>query len=65
MSLLTNEEMEEIRKESQARYLAVAFILDADKIRYGKLIEDLESAYLQGMYRYPKTITAAYSLLTN
>ena len=65
VSLLTNEEMEEIRKESQAQYLAVAFVLDADKIRYGKLIEDLENAYLQGVYRYPKTITAAYSLLTN
>lgn len=32
------------------RALAVAFLLGADKVRYGRLIEDLENSHLQGSY---------------
>jgi Reverse transcriptase (RNA-dependent DNA polymerase)/Zinc knuckle len=52
-------------KEATERYLAVAFLLGADRIRYGKLIEDMENSYLQGQNNYPKTINDAYNLLSN
>ena len=55
----------EVEKEAQGRYLAVAFVLGADRQRYGRLIENLENDYLQGQNNYPSTITAAYNLLTN
>jgi hypothetical protein len=56
---------EEDRKEAQERYLAVAFVLGSDRSRFGRLIEHLENSYLQGQNLYPKTVTAAYHLLTN
>jgi hypothetical protein len=36
------------REQAVENYLAVAFILGADKIQYGQLIKDLESSYLTG-----------------
>eukprot|EP00978_Attheya_sp_CCMP212_P037163 scaffold173586_cov64-Attheya_sp.AAC.1 len=52
-------------KEGQGMYLAVALLLNSDKNRYGKLIEDLENNYLHGKDNYPKTVTSAYNILTN
>ena len=52
-------------KEAQEMFLATYFFLNADRVRFGKLIEDTHNLYLQGTDAYPKTITAAYSLLTN
>eukprot|EP00978_Attheya_sp_CCMP212_P035385 scaffold153719_cov54-Attheya_sp.AAC.1 len=46
-------------------YLATAFFLGADKIRFGRLIEDTENDFLQGTNKYPKTLQAAYNLLSN
>jgi hypothetical protein len=34
--------------EETERYFAVPFLLGSDRVRYGKLIEDLESSHLQG-----------------
>jgi hypothetical protein len=48
-------------KATQDQYLAVAFLLRADKSRYGKLVENLENDHTQGQDRYPKSLTAAYS----
>ena len=47
---------------TQDNYLAVAFILGADRNRYGKLVED---AFLQGRNDYPDTLAGAYNLLSN
>jgi hypothetical protein len=52
-------------KAGQEQYLATVFLHGSDRNRYGKLLEDLENDYTHGQDRYPKTITAAYSLLTN
>jgi hypothetical protein len=49
----------------QEQCLASLFLQGADRGRFGKLIEDLENAYTQGTDNYPKTVKAAYSLLTN
>ena len=53
------------RLEAEERYLAVAFILGADRGRYGKLIENLENDFLQNRNSYPQTVTSAYNLLIN
>lgn len=45
--------------------LACAFILGADRTRFGKLVEDLENSYTQGQDKYPKTMTDTYKLLVN
>jgi hypothetical protein len=61
----TND-LAKLEKEAHEQYLAVAFLLGANSGRYGKLLlEDLENDFLQGQDRYPKTVTTAFSLLTN
>ena len=50
---------------TQGIYLGTAFILGADRARYGKLVENLENDFLQGRDGYPVTLTGAYNLLTN
>ena len=62
---MDDNEIKSLHKEAQEKYLAVAFVLGADRARYGRLIEDLENSYLQGQNNYPTTVTAAYHLLTN
>jgi hypothetical protein len=54
-----------IKKEAQEEYLAAAFLLNSDRARYASLLQDLENDHLQGQDNYPKTITAAYNVLTN
>jgi hypothetical protein len=62
----TIEELtEEDKAEIQERYHAMAFLLGADRNRFGKLIEDLENEFLRGHDDFPKTLTSAYHLLTN
>jgi hypothetical protein len=56
---------EQDKSEAQEWYLATAFVLGSDRGRYGKLLENLENDYLQGRNSYPKTVTAAFNLLTN
>lgn len=61
----TAAELEALEKDAQQQYLSVAFILGSDRSRYGRLIENLENDFLQGQNSYPKTVTAAYNLITN
>jgi hypothetical protein len=61
----TKEHIADARKATQEEYLAIAFLLGSDCNRYGKLVKNLEKDYTQGQDRYPKTLTSAYSLLTN
>lgn len=62
---ITTTELDEVRKEAQGRILGVAFLLNADRNRFGKLVESLQNDYLQGQNNYPNTIAAAYNLLIN
>ena len=57
--------VEAAKKYAREQYLACAFLLGADRKRYGKLLENLENDYTQKNDRWPKTITDAYSLLIN
>jgi hypothetical protein len=51
--------------ESQERYLVMAFMLSADRARYGRLLEEMKNKYLKGTNNWPTTVTGAYHLLTN
>ena len=53
------------RKEVYEQYLATAFILGADRDRFGKLVDKLQNDFLQGYVGYPKTVSSAYHLLAN
>ena len=53
---LPNPATDAHRIEARELYLAVSFLLGADRARYGKLIEDLENNFLQGQHLFPKTI---------
>ena len=62
---MSTQQKDEVNKEAQGMYLAVTFIVNSNKGKYGKLLEDLDNSYLQGDDKYPRTITGAYNLLTN
>jgi Zinc knuckle len=58
-------DLADVVADAEARSKAIAFLLGCDRARYGKLIEDLENDFLQGRNNYPKTVVAAYNLITN
>jgi hypothetical protein len=62
---MTESEKKALADDVEQRSLAVAFILCADRLRFGKLIEDMENNYLQGNNKYPTTVSSAYHLLSN
>jgi hypothetical protein len=51
--------------EGQQEYLAVAFLLNADRTRYASYLQGVENDYLQGQDKYPKTVEEAHNVLTN
>jgi hypothetical protein len=51
--------------QAKNKYLACTFILGADKTRYGRMMEDLENSFTQGVDKFPKNMTDAYNLLVN
>ena len=61
----SNDDIAELKKTAQEQYLATAFLLSSDRGRYGRLLEDLENDFLQVQDHWPKTLTAAFNLLTN
>ena len=65
MDTMTTQQKDALEKEAKDMYLAIAFLLNSDRSRYGRLIEDLENSYLLGEDKYPKTVTSAYDILTN
>jgi hypothetical protein len=50
---------------SKDKYMDVAFLGSANKIRYGKLLGDLENYHTKGSDNYPKSVTSAYNLIVN
>ena len=62
---LTSDQQVEMMVEGEERMKAMQLILNADKKRYGHLIEEFDRAYLGSIDRYPKTVTEAYQLLKN
>ena len=58
-------EKKEAMAQAKEQYLATAFIMGADRRRYGSLIEDLENQYAKTKEQWPQTLTDAYALLCN
>jgi len=56
----TDDQKTKIHSAAKKPYLATCFFLGADKHRYGRLIENTN---FQNINQYPKTISAAHSLL--
>jgi Zinc knuckle len=46
-------------------YIATAFMIGADRNRFGTLLDKLQNDHLQGYDCYPKTLTSAFHLLVN
>jgi hypothetical protein len=62
---MTDIEKKTIADDVEERSMAVAFILGSDRLRFGKLVEDMENSYLQGNNKYPTTVVGAHHLLAN
>ena len=62
---LSEAELIDLKEEIKDRSMAVAFLLGADCLQYGKLVENMENDYLQGRNNYPTTVSAAYHLIIN
>ena len=45
--------------------IAYLFLFGADKIRFGKVLEDIENTFTQGYDKFPTDLTHAYKLLAN
>jgi hypothetical protein len=67
----TDDETAEAIKTATNRHLAVAFLLGADRIRYGTMIEEIKNEYLRNkndsskVGTYPTTVAEAYDYLCN
>jgi hypothetical protein len=67
----TPKEKTKAHSLSRERYLAVAFLLGADRNRYGLLLEEIENEYLRNrdesskVGSYPLTVADAYEYLEN
>ena len=59
------EELEQVRAKGREWYLALAFLLGADRTRFGRLLETYENDFMQGVDRYPRTRTDAFNILAN
>jgi Zinc knuckle len=51
-------------EKARDHYLGFVFVMAADKGRYGKILEEMENSYIQGVNKYPKTLNEAHTLLT-
>jgi len=61
----TPQQYRDARERIQNKTLAYGILVHANRSRYGKLIEEVENAFLKGNNDYPKTPTEAYNLLVN
>jgi hypothetical protein len=53
-AIASDEIIANAERLAKDKYLACAFILGADKTRYGRLLEDLENSFTQGSNKFPK-----------
>jgi hypothetical protein len=65
VATITSDKMAALDLEGQQEYLAVAFLLNADRTRYVSYLQGVENDYLQGQDKYPKTVEEAHNVLTN
>jgi predicted RNA-binding protein associated with RNAse of E/G family len=61
----TPAQQQQAQAAARERALACALLFGSDKLRYGKLLEDLENNFVQGTDNYPDTVQRAYTLLVH
>ena len=61
----TAQQMADAKSRIQDKTIAYGLLVQADRGRYGKLIEEIENDSLKGHDDYPKMPTEAYNLLVN
>ena len=61
----TAMQKENARIEAQEWYYGLAFLMGADRVRFGQYLEDLENDFTQGVDRYPKSQVDAHHVLAN
>ena len=54
-STATATQKENARIEAQEWYYGLAFLMGADRVRFGRYLEDSENDFTQGVDRYPKS----------
>ena len=64
-AMFVDGKVDENKHNAQQQYFAVAFVLGADRERFGSLIVNLHNEHIQGRNSYPKTLPIANMLLTN
>jgi hypothetical protein len=61
----TEEQLYQGSKVGKEKYLAMALIRASDRSRYGRLMEDLKTQFLNRYNTYPVNVTAKYHPLTH
>ena len=61
----TDEQMKTAKATAQDKLLGVAYLMCSDKHRFGKVVEDIDNAYLVGRDEYPKSVNDAYYRICN
>ena len=61
----TPTQKENAQIEAQEWYYGLAFLMGADRVRFGRYLEDLENDFTQGVDRYPKSRVDAHHVLAN
>ena len=59
------EKHNEKKGMARQKYLACVFIAGASRKRYGRMINDLNNAYLTGRDQYPESVEAAMTMLSH
>jgi Zinc knuckle len=53
------------KEQAQDRLLACVFLMGANKGRFGSLLEEYNNSYVAGIDKYPKSLKATLTLLSN
>jgi hypothetical protein len=61
----TKAEILKARKVGEDKYLGMALVKGADRMRYSRLMEDIINQFTMGHNNYPQNVTSAYNLLIN
>ena len=61
----TEEERARATQITRDKYLAVLFLLNSDKRRYGTLVTNISNEFMRGNDTYPTTLTGAYDYIVN
>jgi hypothetical protein len=59
------EERTRAKERAKDQYLAVMFLVNSNRKRYGALFQDIENEYTRGLETYPTSLSAPYNYIIN